>query len=106
MILIKKYKPYYKDKQSAIYLADAFDFLKNVKSETIDMIFADPPYFLSNGGITCQNGKMVSVDKGKWDKINSLQKKYEFNKLWISECKRVLKANGTIWISGTLQKEI
>lgn len=102
MKLIEKFKPYYMDKQSAIYLADTFTFLQNVKAESVDMIFSDPPYFLSNGGISCKNGKMVSVDKGNWDKIDTLQKKYEFNRLWIKECKRILKPNGTIWISGTL----
>lgn len=102
MKLINNYEPYYRDKQSALYLADTFEFLQNVKSESIDMIFADPPYFLSNGGISCQNGKMVSVDKGNWDKISTLQKKYEFNRLWIRECRRILKPNGTIWVSGTL----
>ena len=70
------------------------------------MIFADPPYFLSNGGVTCQGGKMVSVDKGTWDKISEsktgIEEKHKFNRKWIGLCKKVLKPNGTIWISGTL----
>ena len=66
------------------------------------MIFADPPYFLSNDGITCQGGKMVSVNKGDWDKTSDLHEKHKFNRRWIKMCKRILKPNGTIWISGTL----
>ena len=66
-----------------------------------DMIFADPPYFLSNGGISLKNGKVVSVDKGEWDKIPSSESIDDFNHKWISACKDKLKDNGTIWISGT-----
>lgn len=65
------------------------------------MIFADPPYNLSNGGFTCQGGRMVSVDKGVWDKSNGLKKDFEFQLAWIQACHRVLKPNGTIWVSGT-----
>lgn len=66
-----------------------------------DMIFADPPYFLSNGGITCHAGKMVKVDKGQWDKSNGPEMNHEFNIAWLSRCRDVLKPNGTIWVSGT-----
>ena len=65
------------------------------------MIFADPPYFLSNGGITCHAGKMVSVNKGKWDKSKGTKENHEFIIEWLKACKRVLKPNGTIWVSGT-----
>lgn len=75
--------------------------LKELPENSIDMIFADPPYLLSNGGITCKNGKMVSVNKGKWDKAKSTQEDFDFHFEWISECRRVLKDKGTIWISGT-----
>ena len=81
---------------------DTFNTLKQFDSKSFDMIFADPPYFLSNDGITCSGGKMVSVNKGKWDKGLNVNDKYEFNKKWIHECYRVLKDEGTIWISGTL----
>ena len=67
----------------------------------LDMIFADPPYFLSNGGITCHAGKMVKVDKGQWDKSNGPELNHEFNMSWLSRCQRLLKPNGTIWVSGT-----
>lgn len=66
-----------------------------------DMIFADPPYFLSNGGISVQSGKQVSVNKGDWDKSQGFEKDNEFNRNWLSICREKLKDNGTIWISGT-----
>ena len=65
------------------------------------MIFADPPYFLSNGGISCHSGKQVSVNKGTWDKGLSPTEKLAYNKKWIRLCKRILKDDGSIWISGT-----
>ena len=66
-----------------------------------DAIFADPPYFLSNGGITCHAGKMVKVDKGDWDKSQGAELNHEFNTEWLKRCQRVLKPNGTIWVTGT-----
>ncbi len=66
-----------------------------------DCIFADPPYFLSNGGITCHAGKMVKVDKGDWDKSKGPELNHEFNTEWLRRCQRVLKPNGTIWVTGT-----
>lgn len=66
-----------------------------------DMIFADPPYFLSNGGISYQSGKIVCVDKGDWDKGGTPEHIDEFNRRWIAECQKKLKDSGTIWISGT-----
>ena len=84
-----------------LYNGDCFKILEDFPSETFDMIFADPPYMLSNGGITCQNGKMVSVNKGKWDKSNGIEEDFEFHKKWLALCKRLLKRNGTLWVSGT-----
>lgn len=66
-----------------------------------DCIFADPPYFLSNGGITCHAGKMVKVDKGDWDVSRGPALNHEFNTEWLARCQRVLKPNGTIWVTGT-----
>lgn len=65
------------------------------------MIFADPPYFLSNGGISVQSGKQVSVNKGDWDKSQGFEKDNEFNRQWVELCREKLKPSGTIWISGT-----
>lgn len=88
-------------KDIEIYNDDCFEFLPTVANETINMIFADPPYFLSNDGISCSGGKMVSVNKGEWDKQNSYIDIHKFNNKWIKECKRILKNNGTILICGT-----
>lgn len=66
-----------------------------------DMIFADPPYFLSNGGFSVQSGKQVSVNKGDWDRSQGFEKDNDFNRRWLSVCREKLKDNGTIWISGT-----
>lgn len=93
--------PFYSDITVQLLLGDSFELLKKVKGKSIDMIFADPPYFLSNNGITCKGGKMVSVNKGEWDKGISVTEKHKFNRQWIKLCKRVLKPSGTIWISGT-----
>jgi len=96
-------KAYFHDKQNKfnLYEGDIFDVIKKVKSNSIDMIFADPPYNLSNGGFSVHAGKRVSVNKGDWDKSKGIDKDFEFHYNWIEACKRVLKPNGTIWISGT-----
>ena len=98
---------YYESDNACIILGDSFKILRKLKAESIDMIFADPPYFLSNDGITCQGGRMVSVNKASWDKIEfskqtSFAEKHAFNRKWIRMCKRVLKRDGSMWISGTL----
>lgn len=93
---------FFRDENSALYHADSLELLPRFPAEYVDVIFADPPYFLSNDGITCKGGKAVSVNKGDWDKISTLEEKHEFNRRWISLCKKILKPNGTIWISGTL----
>ena len=70
--------------------------------ELVDFIFCDPPYFLSNGGISCHNGRMVRVDKGKWDKSAGIDRNHAFNLEWLKLCQQLLKPNGTIMVSGTL----
>ena len=93
---------YYKTSDFELHLGDSFQILQELPSKSIDMIFADPPYFLSGDGITCSGGKMVSVNKGEWDKKKTIDEKHKFNREWIRLCYRVLKDNGTIWISGTM----
>lgn len=93
--------PYFKLKHITLFYADSLELLKKIEDETVDMIFADPPYFLSNGGISCQAGKMVSVDKGDWDKETRFTKD-EFNFRFLKEAQRILAKNGTIWVSGTM----
>ena len=93
--------PYFEQSGFVLYKANCLDFLDSMKENSVDMIFADPPYFLSSGTFTCQNGKMVSVKKGDWDVSNGLKKNFEFHLEWTKTCRRVLKPGGTIWISGT-----
>ena len=94
--------PYFRSTDRALTLlhGDCIELLKQFDFK-FDMIFADPPYFLSNGGISIQSGKVVCVDKGDWDKGGTLEYMNSFNRAWISECRRKLKDNGTIWVSGT-----
>lgn len=80
---------------------DCIEILNQARENSVDMIFADPPYFLSNGGITCRAGKMVSVNKGAWDKSRGVEENHKFNLEWLRACQRVLRPDGTIWVSGT-----
>jgi site-specific DNA-methyltransferase (adenine-specific) len=84
-----------------IYQGDCLEILAAIPEACVDMIFADPPYFLSNGGITCHAGRMVSVHKGDWDRSRGADANHEFNRAWLAACRRVLKPNGTVWVSGT-----
>ena len=84
-----------------IFHGDCMERLTEIEDNSIDAIFADPPYFLSNGGISVHSGKQVCVDKGEWDKGGTPEYVYEFNRKWLSLCHSKLKDNGTIWISGT-----
>lgn len=85
----------------ALFQANSIEFLKKLPENSIDMIFADPPYNLSNGGFSVHAGKRVSVNKGSWDVSRGVEDDMEFHLSWIKQCYRVLKPNGTIWISGT-----
>jgi len=89
-----------------LYHGNALELLDAIAAKypdgRFDCIFADPPYFLSNGGITCHAGKMVKVDKGNWDKSRGPELNHEFNTEWLRRCQRVLKPHGTIWVTGTL----
>ncbi len=89
------------DDSLRLYQADALELLRRMQDESVDMIFADPPYFLSNGGVTCVNGRMVKVDKGGWDKSTGITGDHNFNLLWLDQCRRILRPNGTIWVTGT-----
>ena len=97
----------YRDDAHGIFLyqGDCLEVLDAIADKhpdgCFDMIFADPPYFLSNGGITCHAGKMVKVDKGDWDRSRGAEENHNFNTEWLRRCQRVLKPNGTIWVTGT-----
>ena len=83
-----------------LFKGNALEILKQFKTKSINLIFADPPYNLSGENyLTCKSGKIAKCNKGSWDQIEDI---YEFNKRWIEECVRILKDDGTIWISGTL----
>ncbi len=94
-------KTYYSDKNIRLFNGDVIEILNALPDECVDLIFADPPYNLSNGGFTCHAGKRVSVNKGKWDKSRGTAEDFEFHYNWIAACRRVLKPSGTLWISGT-----
>lgn len=88
-----------------LYHGDCLEVMDHLLAKhpggVFDMIFADPPYFLSNGGITCHAGRMVKVDKGDWDKSRGPELNHEFNTEWLRRCQALLKPNGTLWVSGT-----
>lgn len=94
--------PYYRSEDRGFTLlnGDCFELLPQFNFK-FDMVFADPPYFLSNDGISVQSGKIVSVNKGEWDRGGSQQDIDNFNKQWIGLCRDKLKEDGSIWISGT-----
>ena len=84
-----------------LYKGDSIDLLGRFEPQTFDVIFADPPYFLSNGGFTCQGGKRVPVGKGQWDASKGVEADHAFVKSWLAACQKLLKPSGTIWVSGT-----
>ena len=94
--------PFYKspDRNFTLLKGDCIELLNSFEFK-FDMSFADPPYHLSNDGISVQSGKMVSVNKGEWDKSHGADVDYFFDKQWLSACRDKLKDNGTIWVSGT-----
>jgi site-specific DNA-methyltransferase (adenine-specific) len=84
-----------------VYLADCVSLMKLMPSASVDMIFADPPYRLSNGGVTVRKGRQASVDKGAWDRSMGFEADHRFNVEWLREARRILKPDGTIWVTGT-----
>lgn len=94
--------PFYETEREQVFLGDCMELLKKAEPGSVDLVFADPPYFLSSGGVTCQGGRMVSVNKGEWDESLDVKAKHDFNRRWLRLCRRALKQDGTIWVSGTL----
>lgn len=90
------------DGQSAMHCGDGLELMASMPSDSVDCIWTDPPYLLSNDGTTCIAGKRVSVNKGEWDRSDGIENDHGFNLAWLSECYRVLKPAGTIWVTGTL----
>lgn len=99
--LVHDKPPYYERPSVSLYKGDCLELLPDIPAETFDMVFADPPYLLSNDGITCHAGEMVSVNKGEWDRSNGVEQDHEFVMEWLAACQRVMKPNATIWVSGT-----
>ncbi len=93
--------PYFSDTGFSLYHGNCIDILAGLPENSVDLIFADPPYNLSNGGFTCHGGKRAPVNKGDWDISNGIEEDFSFHLSWIEACRRVLSENGTIWISGT-----
>lgn len=100
-IEIRQIGPYFKSENFTLYQGDCMQILNQLPENSIDMIFADPPYNLSNGGFSLHSGKRVSVNKGNWDKSKGFKNDYEFHYKWISACKKALKPSGSLWVSGT-----
>ena len=86
------------DKMFSLYKGDSLQILGQIPGQ-FDMIFADPPYFLSNGGKKIQGRRIVSVDKGEWDKVKSIDEIDKFNQEWINLCKPLLKDNGKLSVN-------
>jgi len=97
-------EPYFEsdDRRFRLYHGNCLQLMPLIPDAAFDVIFADPPYFLSNDGITCHAGKMVSVNKGKWDKSKGPEADHEFCLQWLGQCRRLLKPTGSIWVSGTM----
>jgi len=89
-----------------IFLGDCVDLMNRLPSNSIDLIFADPPYNLSNGkklNITFikSGGKNLNTDKGEWDKFENIESYENFTSNWLKEAYRILKENGSIWVAGS-----
>ncbi len=97
--------PFYQRENVTLYHGDCLEVLDALAGERggfVDLVFADPPYNLSNDGVTCVGGRMVSVNKGEWDRSRGAEADHEFNLAWLGACKSVLAPHGAIWISGTM----
>ena len=90
------------DGESQLFCEPQETFLATLADNSIDCIWTDPPYFLSNNGTTCVAGRRQSVNKGAWDRSRGVEENHQFNLAWLRECFRVLSPTGTLWVSGTL----
>ncbi len=91
----------YGEPGALVYLTDCMELMRLMPASCVDAVFADPPYRLSNGGVTVRNGRLAPVDKGAWDRSSGFEKDHEFNLEWLREARRILKPDGTLWVTGT-----
>jgi modification methylase len=88
--------------KNKIINGDSLEELKKIPSETFDLIFADPPYNLQlKNELSRPDRSKVNAVNDKWDKFESFKSYDEFTIDWLTECKRILKKNGSIWIIGS-----
>lgn len=90
------------DGGSLLHCEDRLSFLSRLPDDSVDCVWTDPPYFLSNDGPTCVSGRRTRVNKGDWDRSRGSEADEAFHLQWLSECRRVLRPGGSIWVSGTL----
>lgn len=91
----------YGEPGTIIYRVDCVELMHLMPPESVDVIFADPPYRLSTGGVSVRSGRLVPVDKGSWDRSMGFEEDHRFNVGWLKAARRILKPNGTLWVSGT-----
>jgi site-specific DNA-methyltransferase (adenine-specific) len=91
----------YGEPGAMVYLVDCVELMRLMPASCVDVVFADPPYRLSSGGVTVKSGRIASVDKGEWDRSMGFLKDHEWNVRWMREARRILKPNATLWVSGT-----
>jgi DNA modification methylase len=89
-------------KINTIIKGDCTKVLKQIPDNSVDLIFADPPYNLQlQGELWRPNQTKVDAVNDKWDKFESFEEYDNFCEEWLTECRRVLKENGTIWVIGS-----
>ena len=91
----------YGEPGAMVYKADCVKLMDLMPAESVDVILADPPYRLSTGGVTVKSGRLASVNKGAWDRSSGLREDHKFNLRWLKAARRILKPDGTLWVSGT-----
>jgi site-specific DNA-methyltransferase (adenine-specific) len=91
----------YGEPGAIVYRVDCVELMRLMPAGSVDAIFADPPYRLSGGGLTVKSGRLALVDKGEWDRSRGFREDHEFNSRWLRAARRVLKPNGTLWVTGT-----
>lgn len=103
--LEKGMKSYWEGDDAVLYNTNSLEastFRKVLKPGTVDLVIADPPSFLSDGGITCHSGRVASVDKGVWDKAPvTPEQRIKYTETWLVNVRYFLSSKGSLWVSGT-----